>query len=264
MTDNFSVTLVDTHCHLDQLDLTAYEGQLDKAINAAYQAGVKYFLNVCIDLQNFPAVKKIAEHYPNVYATVGLHPNEKVTAEPQAENFIELAQHPKIIGIGETGLDYYRSSGDLEWQRERFRQHIQAAKVLQKPLIVHSRDARKDTIDILKQTTAQDVGGIMHCFTEDWAMAKQALDLNFYISFSGIVTFKNAIALQEVAKQVPADRILIETDSPYLAPVPMRGKSNEPAYVRYVAEFLATLRQVGFNEFAQQTTENFKRLFKLH
>lgn len=255
--------LVDSHCHLDQLDLTAYSGDLNKAIIHAEEQGVKHFLCVCISLKDFPAVLEIAAAYPNISASVGLHPNEEVESEPQAEDIIQLAAHKKVVAIGETGLDYYRSTGDIQWQRERFRQHIRAAKQSNKPLIVHTRQAKADTIAILKEEGASTVGGVMHCFTEDWAMAQEALDLNFYISFSGIVTYKNALEVQEVAKRVPLDRILIETDSPYLAPVPHRGKSNEPAYVRHVADFIAQLRGIKSTELADKTTENFFTLFKV-
>lgn len=253
--------LIDSHCHLDQLDLTPYQGSLDLALEAARKSDVEYFLNVCIDLENFPTVLNIAEKHPNVFASVGLHPNEAIDKEPTAKDLIKLAQHAKVIAIGETGLDYYRSEGDLRWQQQRFRQHIAAAKELNKPLIVHSRQARQDTIRILKEENAANVAGVLHCFTEDWKMAQQALDLNFYISFSGIVTFKNAVELKEVAQKVPLDRILIETDSPYLAPMPYRGKPNEPAYVRYVAEHIAELRNLTYAEVAKATTENFWRLF---
>lgn len=256
--------LIDSHCHLDQLDLTPYDGKLDKALANAKTHGVGHFLCVCIDLEHFPDVLKIAEQYDNVYASVGLHPNEKVNAEPTVTELIKLAQHPKVIAIGETGLDYYRSEGDVSWQQQRFRYHIQAALQVKKPLIVHSRQAREDTIRILREEGADKIGGVMHCFTEDWEMAKQAIALNFYISFSGIVTFKNARELQEVARQVPLNKMLIETDSPYLAPNPFRGKPNEPAYVRYVAEYIAELRQLNFSVVAEQTTKNFFELFKRH
>lgn len=254
--------LVDSHCHLDQLDLGAYSGGLQDALNYAKEQGVMHFLCVCITLQDFPAVLKIAEDYPNISASVGLHPNEIVDSEPQVDDLVKLALHPKIVAIGETGLDYYRSSGDTGWQRDRFRKHIQAAKQVNKPIIVHTRLAKEDTILILQEEDAASVGGVMHCFTEDWAMAEQALDLNFYISFSGIVTYRNAVEVQEVAKRVPLDRMLIETDSPYLAPVPHRGKPNEPGYVRYVAEYIAQLRGIDIKELSQQTTENFFNLFK--
>lgn len=255
--------LVDSHCHLDQLDLTPYQGDLSKAIKHAEDQGVKHFLCVCITLDDFPTMLAITKNYSNVSASVGLHPNEQINKpEPSAEDLVKLAQDEKIIAIGETGLDYYRSQGDVEWQRERFRQHIRAAKKCGKPIIVHTRQAKEDTIRIMREEGAADIGGVMHCFTEDWAMARAALDLNFYISFSGIVTFRNAVDIQNVAKQVPLDRMLIETDSPYLAPNPHRGKPNEPAYVRYVAEYIAQLRGVDSVELGNCTTENFFRLFK--
>lgn len=256
--------LVDSHCHLDQIDLGPYGGDLGKALAHAKNMGVEHFLCVCITLKDFPAVLQIAESYADVTASVGLHPNEQdVEREPTMEELIALSQHEKIVAIGETGLDYFRSTGEVEWQRERFRQHIRAAKKVGKPIIVHTRQAQADTIQIMREEDAAAVGGVMHCFTEDWTMAKAALDLNFSISFSGIVTFKNAVEIQNVAKQVPLDRMLIETDSPYLAPNPHRGKSNEPAYVRYVAEFIAQLRGVDVVELGERTTENFYKLFRL-
>lgn len=257
MTD---LSLVDSHCHLDRLDLTPYDGRLEGALTHAAELGVTHLLCVCIDLENFPAVLDIAQHYPQVYASVGVHPNED-EQEVTAETLADLAKHPKVIAIGETGLDYFRSEGDLEWQRDRFRNHIQAAKSTGKPLIIHSRDARQDTLRIMEEQGADQVGGVMHCFVDDWETARKAIEMGFYISFSGIVTFKSATELKEVAKKVPADRLLVETDSPYLAPVPFRGKSNEPAFVRYVAEHLAELRGTSLETIAAQTTENFFRLF---
>ncbi len=255
--------LVDSHCHLDQLDLTAYQGDLTKALQFAETQGVKHFLCVCITLTDFaPMLEKIAP-YANVSASVGLHPNEKSDEEPSVDTLIALAQDEKIVAIGETGLDYFRSEGQLDWQRNRFRVHIRAAKQLGKPLIVHSREAKADTIAILREEQAESVGGVLHCFTEDMAMAEEALELNFYISFSGIVTFNSAKQIQAVAQQIPLSRMLIETDSPYLAPVPHRGKTNEPAYVRYVAEFIATLRGIDVAEVAAATTENYFKLFKV-
>jgi len=254
--------LVDSHCHLDRLDLTAYSGDLTKALLQAKQQGVMHMLCVCITLDKFPAVLEIAKSYPNITASVGLHPNEVVEIEPTLEELQALAANDKVIAIGETGLDYFRSTGDVEWQRDRFRRHIRVAKKTNKPLIVHTRQAKEDTIRILREESADTVGGVMHCFTEDWDTASAALDLNFYISFSGIVTFSNALLIQEVAKKVPLDRMLIETDSPYLAPNPHRGKSNEPAYVRYVAEYLAELRGVDVSVIAEETTKNFFRLFQ--
>ncbi len=250
--------LVDTHCHLDQLEINVSD-----AIEFAKEQGVQHFLCVCITLKDFPTMMALIEAYDNVSASVGLHPNEKVEQEPLAADLIRLAQNQKIIAIGETGLDYFRSQGDVEWQRERFRQHIRAAKEINKPLIIHSRQAKEDTIQLLKEENAASVGGILHCFTEDMAMAKEAMNLNFYISFSGIVTFNNAKEIQQVAREMPLERMLIETDSPYLAPVPHRGQSNQPAYVRYVAEFIAKLRGVEVDVVARQTTANFFKLFQL-
>lgn len=255
--------LVDSHCHLDQLDPMTHDGDISKAIAFAEKEGVKHFLCVCITLNNFHSMMQAIQSFDNVNASVGLHPNEEVTHEPSQEELVALAQDKKIIAIGETGLDYFRSTGDVEWQRERFRTHIRAAKETDKPLIVHSRQAKEDTIKILREEAAETVGGVLHCFTEDMAMAEQALELNFYISFSGIVTFNSAKQIQHVAQNMPLDRMLIETDSPYLAPVPYRGKSNEPAYVRYVAEFIASLRGVEVQEIAEATTDNFFKLFKL-
>lgn len=254
--------LVDSHCHLDRLDLSAYEGQLDLALQAAKDHGIEHFLCVCIDLENFPKVLSIAERYPEVQTTIGLHPTDSVDHEPSIEDLIKLGSHPEVVGVGETGLDYYRCTGDMGWQQQRFRRHIQAALALRKPLIIHTRMAAEDTIKILKQENAHLVSGVMHCFTESWEIAQQAMDLGFYISFSGIITFQNAKALHEVVKKVPLDRMLIETDSPYLAPVPYRGKTNEPAYVRFVAERIAELKQLPFAAVAEATTNNFLELFK--
>jgi len=246
--------LVDSHCHLDQL-----QGDLVTYLTNAEQQGVKHMLCAGITLEAFPDILAIAKTHPHVSVGVGLHPNERVEKEPTVEELVAYAQDDKVIAIGETGLDYYRSTGDVEWQRERFRQHIAAAKKVNKPLIVHSRQAKEDTLRILREA---NVTGVLHCFTEDWEMAKQALDFNYYISFSGIVTFRNAKEVQEVAKRVPMDRMLIETDAPYLAPDPHRGRPNEPAYVRYVAEYIAELRGIPLEEIAEYTTENFFRLFK--
>lgn len=253
--------LVDSHCHLDRLDLAPYQGQLDGAMQAAALQGVSHMLCVNIDLEHFADVLAPAEHYANVYASVGVHPNEREGLDPDVATLVKLAQHPRVIAIGETGLDYFRSEGDLEWQRQRFRNHIAAAREVNKPLIIHMRDATADTLQILREERAEEVGGVMHCFTEDWITAQAAMALNFSISFSGIVTFKTATTLQDVAKRIPLDRMLVETDSPYLAPVPFRGKSNQPAYVRQVAEFIAQLRGDTLENIASATTENFFRLF---
>jgi TatD DNase family protein len=255
--------LVDSHCHLDRLDLTHHNGSLDSALQAARALGVEHMLCVSIDLDNFKNVLDIAQRYDNVHASVGIHPTEILAVEPSVSTLAELAQDKKIVAIGETGLDYYRSEGDVEWQRQRFRNHIQAAKTVNKPLIIHTRQARADTINIMREEGADNVGGVMHCFTEDWDTAKKAMDLGFYISFSGIVTFANAKELKDLATKIPLDRMLIETDSPYLAPVPFRGKSNEPAYVRYVAEHIAELRNVPWTTIAEKTTENYFKLFKI-
>lgn len=252
--------LVDSHCHLDMLDLSADGGNLDNVIQRAQQNAVQYFLNVCVSLRDFPTVLATAERYPYVAASVGLHPNEQ-DEQVDADTLIKLAQHNKVIAIGETGLDYFRTSGDVEWQRERFRAHIRAAKSLGLPLIIHTRDARADTLKIMREENAAEVGGVMHCFSEDWDVAQQALELGFYISFSGIVTFKSAVTLQDVAKRVPIDRLLVETDAPYLAPVPHRGKQNEPAYVKLTAEFIANLRGDTLSNIAEATTTNFFKLF---
>lgn len=253
--------LVDSHCHLDRLDLLTYNGKLDLALMAAKEQGVMHILCVAVSLENIPVVTAIAERYPHISASVGVHPTEESAQEITLEQLLHFGNHPKVVAVGETGLDYYRHEGDLAWQQQRFRTHIQAAKQLNKPLIIHTRMARDDTIRILQEERAQEIGGVMHCFTEDWKMAKQAIDLNFYISISGIVTFRNATELKEIAKQVPLDRLLIETDAPYLAPVPMRGKPNEPAYVRYVAEYIAELRGISVTALAEQTTTNFFSLF---
>lgn len=251
--------LVDSHCHLN---FEALSSQLPQVLQNAHAAAVAYILCVSVNWEDFPQVLTLAQNHAQVFASVGVHPNERDGAEPAVEALVEQAQAPEVVAVGETGLDYYRSEGDLEWQRTRFRRHIQAARACGKPLIVHTRQAAADTLRILQEEGAQHVGGVMHCFSEDWETARQALDMGFYISFSGIVTFKNALPLRAVAGKVPADRLLIETDAPYLAPVPHRGKTNEPAYVRHVAECVAALRQTPLEQLAQQTTENFFTLFK--
>jgi len=223
--------------------------------------GVGHMLCVSVNLEDYPQVLSLARAHDNVFASVGVHPNEREGREPEADELANLAEDPAVVAIGETGLDYFRSEGAMDWQHERFRNHIQAAKVAGKPLIIHTRDAAADTMKILREESARDAGGVMHCFVEDWGIATQALDIGFYISFSGIVTFKNAEDLREVARKVPMDRILVETDSPYLAPVPYRGKPNEPSYVRYVAETVADLRDMDLERFGGDTTDNFFRLF---
>jgi TatD DNase family protein len=217
---------------------------------------------VAVNLEDFPQIRQLAERHPHIYASVGVHPDYEV-AEPSVEDLLALADHPKVVAIGETGLDYFRLKGNLEWQRARFRNHIRAARQIDKPLIVHTRAAAPDTLRIMKEEGAEEVGGVMHCFTESLEVARAAMEMNFFISFSGIVTFKSASALKEVARDVPLDRMLIETDSPYLAPVPHRGKTNQPAYVRHVAEEIASLRGISFEDVAEATTQNFSRLFGL-
>lgn len=259
---NYQNQMIDSHCHLDLLDLSPFNGDLGQALELAKSKGVMQFLCVSVSLDKFPKLVAIAEQYPDIYLSVGSHPSETETVESTALLLTELSKHPLVIAIGETGLDYHYNKGDLEWQRTRFRTHIAVAKALNKPLIVHTRDAREDTIAILKEEGAATVGGVMHCFTETLEMAQAAIELGFYISFSGIVTFKNATELQAVAKQVPLERVLIETDAPYLSPIPYRGKPNHPANVYYVAEYIANLRGITLEEVANATTENFKRLFK--
>lgn len=256
-----TVQLVDSHCHLDRLDLTPFDGDLEGALALAADNGVSHMLCVCIDADNLEAVLQIARAHAHIFATVGIHPNETGGEEPSVEWLVAQAADPQVVAIGETGLDYFRSEGDLEWQRERFRRHIAAARQTGKPLVVHSREAGEDTLRLLREEGAAEAGGVMHCFVDDWETVEQALELGFYISFSGIVTFRNAAQVREVASRVPLERMLVETDAPYLAPVPHRGKSNQPAYVRHVAECVAELRGVPLEELAAATTENFFRLF---
>jgi TatD DNase family protein len=254
--------LIDSHCHIDMLDLTDSEHGVQSLIADGKKLGVGHFLCVSVRLDEFQKMYELIEPYPEISASVGLHPNEIVSSEPSVETLVALANHDKIVAIGETGLDYYRTEADSKWQRDRFVTHIETARQTKLPLIIHTRQARKDTIDVIHQENARDIGGVMHCFTEDWEMAKKALDHNFYISFSGIVTFKNATELQDVAKKVPLDRMLVETDAPFLAPVPFRGKPNRPEYVKYVAEFVANLRGISVAEIEENTTRNFVSLFK--
>jgi len=253
--------LVDSHCHLDRIDLTPYAGDFAALLAATRAAGVGHSLCVSIDLAAYPAMLALVEPHAEVSVSVGVHPNERDTVEPDPDTLVDLARHPKNVAIGETGLDYYHGKGDLEWQRERFRRHVAAARLAHKPLIIHSRDARADTLAILREERASEVGGVMHCFTEDWDTAARAMDLGFHISFSGILTFKSADELREVARRVPDDRLLVETDSPYLAPVPHRGKPNEPRHVVHVAAVLAELRGTDVETIAAVTTANFARLF---
>lgn len=249
---------VDSHCHLNFPDLVARETE----VLAHMQANqVTHALCVSVNLEDYPQVLAVAERHANVFASVGVHPDYEDIAEPDVARLVELAAHPRVVAIGETGLDYFRLTGDLEWQRERFRTHIRAARAASKPLIIHTRSAAEDTLRIMREEGADQIGGVMHCFTESQAVADEALALNFYISISGIVTFKNAVALKEVARNVPLDRLLIETDSPFLAPVPYRGKTNEPAWVSHVGASVAELRGISVEALGRATTDNFFRLF---
>lgn len=251
--------LVDSHCHLNFPELVQ---NMDQVLESMRSHQVGHALCVSVTLDKFPEVLAIAEQYPNIYASVGVHPDYEDIQEPTVDGLVSLAGHGRVVAIGETGLDYFRLTGDLEWQRERFRNHIRAAKAIGKPLIIHTRNAADDTLRIMQEEGAAEVGGVMHCFTESWEVAQAAIAMGFYISFSGIVTFKNAQALKDVAQKVPLDKILVETDSPYLAPIPFRGKTNQPAYVRHVAEEVARLRDVPLQQVIDATTANFFTLFK--
>lgn len=253
--------LVDSHCHLDRVKLGPYCGEFSAFIRATRESGVGHMLCVSIDLESYPGMLSLVEGYPEVSVSVGVHPNDSSRRNPTAHELVDLARHPKNVAIGETGLDYHYCQGDLTWQRERFLTHIEAARLCSKPLIVHTREAREDTIALMREGSAEEAGGVMHCFTEDWATASKALDMGFFISFSGIVTFKNADDLRDVVRRTPIDRMLIETDSPYLAPVPFRGKPNEPRHVRYVAECIAEVRGLGVEELTEITARNFFALF---
>jgi TatD DNase family protein len=252
--------LVDSHCHLDFPELRA---ELPRVLDAMRDNGVSHALCIGVDMEAWPGVHEIATAHSNLYASVGVHPDYAEVDDPSVERLVALAGKPKVVAIGETGLDYYRLQGDLEWQRERFRRHIRAARACGRPLVIHTRAAADDTIRIMRDERAAEAGGVMHCFTETWDVASQAIDLGFHISFSGIVTFRNAKALKDVARRVPLERMLIETDTPYLAPVPHRGKRNEPAFVRHVAEEIAILRGVDVDTIANATSDNFFRLFRI-
>ena len=252
--------LVDSHCHLDFPELNA---DLSGVLSRMRDNGVTHALTISTTLETFPAVRAVAQAHANVWCTAGVHPDERRDGREVAEEeLVRMARDAKVVAIGETGLDYYRVEGDTAWQRERFRTHIRAARSTGKPLVIHTRAAAADTLAIMREEGAHEVGGVMHCFTETWEVAQAALELGFHISFSGIVTFKNAQALKDVAVRVPLERMLVETDSPYLAPVPHRGKTNEPAFVRHVAEEVARLRGVAVGEVARATTANFFRLFR--
>jgi len=251
---------VDSHCHLDFPELAA---ELPQLLAEMREHAVTHALCIGVDLPAWPGVHAIARGHANLYATAGVHPDYVDTPEPTVAQLVAMTQEEKVVAVGETGLDYFRLEGDLEWQRDRFRTHIRAAREAGRPLVIHTRAAAADTLAIMREERADEVGGVMHCFTETWDVAQAALDLNFHISFSGIVTFKNAVELKDVARRVPLDRMLIETDSPYLAPVPHRGKRNQPAWVRHVGEAIAVLRGVPVEEIARATTDNFFNLFRI-
>jgi TatD DNase family protein len=250
---------IDSHCHINFPD---FADKLPEVFSLMQQNQVSHALCISVELEKLPEIIALAEAHPHIYASVGVHPDHEGCTEPSVAQLVQLAQHPKVVAIGETGLDYYRLTGGMEWQRERFRTHIRAARESHKPLVIHTREAAKDTLNIMDEEQASEIGGVMHCFTENAQVAQAAMDMNFYISFSGIVTFKNAHSIREVAAYVPLDRMLIETDSPYLAPVPFRGKTNQPGWVSYVAEEIARVKSVSVEEVGEITTRNFFRLFK--
>lgn len=249
---------IDSHCHLDFPDLVK---DIDAILDKMRANDVTHALCVSVQLETFQNVLELAEKHDNLFASVGVHPDYELENEPTQSELVRLAQHPKVVAIGETGLDYYRLTGNLDWQRDRFRTHIRAAIQSGKPLIIHTRSAADDTLCIMAEENAGNIGGVMHCFTENLQVAEAAIEMGFYISFSGIVTFKNATAIKEVARSIPLEKILIETDSPYLAPTPHRGKTNQPAFVKHVAEEIALLRNISVAEVGEASSHNFRRLF---
>ncbi|MGB0495557.1 MAG: TatD family hydrolase [Kangiellaceae bacterium] len=253
--------LTDSHCHLDRIDLAPFDNQFEKAIKAANERGVSQFLCVAINADNQQEVIKIAESHPNIHASVGVHPLYTEGETASVESLASASQHEKVVAIGETGLDYFYAEGSKQQQISLFKTHVQAAVDVNLPLIIHTRDARQDTLDILKEGNADKVGGVLHCFTESLAMAESAMEMGFYISFSGIVTFNNADKLRDTAKKIPLNRILVETDSPYLTPKPYRGKPNSPMYVADVAKLVAEIRGEDYETFCRATSENYERLF---
>lgn len=253
--------LVDSHCHLDRIKTEKYENGLAGALDAARNRGVSAMLCVCIGEENKQDVLDIASAHDSIFASVGVHPCDVKSESNSVEELVQWSRHPKVVALGETGLDYYHTNETVAVQKASFTAHLQAGKAEKLPIIVHTRQAREETIELIAEHGCQESAGVLHCFTENWEMAKQALDLNYYISISGIVTFKNATELKEVAKKIPLDRLLVETDSPYLAPVPYRGKPNEPKYVREVAEYIAELRGIRLEALAEATTRNFYALF---
>ena len=253
--------LVDSHCHLDKLDLAAYDGNLDAALQAAFTRHISHIVCIGIDMDNIQSVLTLAEQHEQVFATVGVHPLYRENREPTLDELVRVAAHPKVIAIGETGLDYFYGEGDLQWQRDRFITHIRAARQTHLPLVIHTRGAKEDTLNFLRDEGGGEIRGVMHCFTEDLEMAKRAIDLGFLISISGIVTFRNADELRAVVQALPLDRLLVETDAPWLTPVPHRGKANEPKFVVEVAQKVAELKGVSLEAVAEQTTRNFFSLF---
>jgi TatD DNase family protein len=253
--------LVDSHCHLDRLKLDRYEGDLSAAIAAAHERGIQQLLCIAISLENIQTVIDIAQQHPSVVASVGVHPCDVKEGMANADQLLVWSRQPKVVALGETGLDYHYEVESKPLQHESFALHLEVGKQAGLPVVVHTREAKEDTLALIKAHGSLEHSGVLHCFTEDWDMARRALDLNYYVSISGIVTFKNAEQIRDVVRKMPIDRLLVETDSPYLAPVPYRGKPNEPAYVREVAEFVAEVRGMAFEELAERTTENFYRLF---
>lgn len=253
--------LIDSHCHLDRLKLDECGGSLAAAIQAAHDVGVTQMLCVCINAENRTQVRDIACQYPGVYASAGIHPSDVSREVVTVEELQHWCDHPRIVAIGETGLDYHYTPDTVDEQKLSFQRHLQAASALALPVIVHTREASADTLALIREFGCRDAAGVLHCFTESWEMAKAALDMQYYISISGIVTFRNADELRDVVKKIPADRLLVETDSPYLAPVPHRGQSNQPKHVKAVAEYIAQLRGQSYEALAEQTSENFFRLF---
>ena len=252
--------LVDSHCHID---FPEFSDKIESVFALMHENGVERALCVSVCLEDFPRIIALVERHPHLVASVGVHPDHEGASEASIAKLIELAGHPKVVAIGETGLDYDRLKGNLEWQRERFRTHIRAARACRKPLIIHTREAAVDTLRIMREEGAGQAGGVMHCFTETWEVAEAAMALGFYISFSGIVTFKNAKEIKEVARRVPLNRLLVETDAPYLAPIPFRGKLNQPGYVKSVAEEIAKLKNLHYDQIARETTSNFNQLFNI-
>lgn len=253
---------IDSHCHLDCIDLKDYKNNLSDLMKEIAANDVEHMLCVCIDLYEFDKMYDVVKDYDQISVSAGMHPTHAVGDALTVEKILHYVSRDEVVAVGETGLDYFYQKDKPEWQQLRFRHHITAAKEVKKPVIVHTRDAGEDTIKIIKEESAKDCGGVIHCFTEDWAFAKEALDQNFYISFSGIATFKTAEQIREVVRNVPENRFLIETDSPYLAPVPMRGKQNQPAYVKYVAECVAKERNLSIEEVAAISKENFYNFLK--